>query len=79
MRDIKKIEQIRHCNIIPLDMPKLVFLEQTEIVFNETKTIFQYKRWSGHTAYGKQEIGGANKVSLLDNKESAVLGIFMKD
>ena len=34
---------------------------------------------SGGTACGQQGIGGANKVPLLDNRESAVLGIFMKD
>ena len=39
MRDLKKIKQIRHCNIIPSDLPKWVFLEQTEMVFGETKTI----------------------------------------
>ena len=37
MRDLKK--QIHHCNIIPSDFPKLVFLEQTETVFSEMKTI----------------------------------------
>ena len=46
MRDLKK--QIRHCNIIPSYLPKWVFLEQTETVFGETKTIFQWKRRYGH-------------------------------
>ena len=36
-----------HCNIIPSDLPKWVFLEQTEMVFSETKTIFQWKWCSG--------------------------------
>ena len=36
MRDLKKI---RHCNIIPSNLPKWVFLEQTEMVFDETKTV----------------------------------------
>ena len=45
MRDLKK--QIRHCNIIPSDFPKWVFLEQTEMVFGETKTIFKWKRCFG--------------------------------
>ena len=40
MRDFKKIKQIHHCNIIPLDLPKWVFLEQTETVFDETKNYF---------------------------------------
>ena len=31
------------------------------------------------TTYGKQQKGGASKEPLMDNKESAVLGIFMKD
>ena len=35
MRDLKKI---RHCNIIPLDLSKWVFMEQTKMVFDETKT-----------------------------------------
>ena len=46
MRDLKK-KQIRHCDIIPSDLSKWVFLEQTEIVFDETKTIFQWKWCSG--------------------------------
>ena len=46
MRDLKKIKQIRHCNIIPSDLSKLVFLEQTETVFGETKIISQWKRRS---------------------------------
>ena len=46
MSDLKKIKQIRYCNIIPSDLPKWVFLEQTEIVFDETKTISQCKRCS---------------------------------
>ena len=47
MRDLKKIKQIRHCNFIPSDLPKWVFLEQTETVFGETKTISKWKRRSG--------------------------------
>ena len=39
MRDLKKIKQIHHCNIIPSDLPKWVILDQTEMVFEETKTI----------------------------------------
>ena len=53
MRDLKK-KQIRHCNFIPLDLPKWVFLKQTKMgfgetktVFDETKTISQWKRHSG--------------------------------
>ena len=46
MRDLKK-KQIHHCNIIPLDLPKWVFLEQTETVFDETKIISQWKWCSG--------------------------------
>ena len=41
MRDLKKI---RHCDIIPSYLPKWVFLEQTKMVFGETKTISQWKR-----------------------------------
>ena len=60
MRDLKN--QIRQCNIIPSDLPKWVFLEQTETVFGETETVFgetetvfgetktisKWKRCSGH-------------------------------
>ena len=45
MRDFKK--KIRHFNIIPSDLPKWVFLDQTETVFDETKTISQWKRHFG--------------------------------
>ena len=37
MRDLKKIKQIRHCNIIPSDLPKWVFPKQTKMVFGEQK------------------------------------------
>ena len=42
----KKIKQIRHCNIIPSDLLKWVFWEQTEMFFGETKTISKWKRHS---------------------------------
>ena len=41
MRDLKK--QIRDCNIIPSDLPKWVFLEETEMVFGEMNTVFKWK------------------------------------
>ena len=48
MRDFEnKIKQIHHCNIIPSDLPKWVFLEQTKTVFGEMKTISQWKRCFG--------------------------------
>ena len=47
MRDFKKIKQICHCNIIPLDLMKWVFLDQMKMVFGETKTISQWKQCSG--------------------------------
>ena len=47
MRDLKiKIKQIRHCNIIPSDLPKWVFLDQMETKFDETKNISQCKQHS---------------------------------
>ena len=46
MRDLKKIKQICHYNIIPSDLPKWVFLGQTETVFDETKIISQWRRRS---------------------------------
>ena len=47
MRDLKKIKQIHHYNIIPSYLPKWVFLDQREMVFDETKTISQWKWYSG--------------------------------
>ena len=43
MGDLKKIKQIRHCNIIPSDLLKWVFLEQPETIFDEAKIISQWK------------------------------------
>ena len=37
MRDLKKIIRIRHCNIIPSDLQKWVFLDQTEMVLVKLK------------------------------------------
>ena len=49
MTDLKnKIKQICHCNIIPSDLPKWVFLDQMEMVFSEMKTISQWKWCYGH-------------------------------
>ena len=45
MRDLKK--QIRHCNSIPSDLSKWVYLKQTKMVFGDTKTISQWKQRSG--------------------------------
>ena len=47
MRDFKKIKQICHCNIIPSDLPKWVFLDQMEMAFDEMKTISQWKQHFG--------------------------------
>ena len=68
MRYLKK--QIRHCNIIPSDFPKWVFLEQTETVFDETKTIFQWK-WSS-------ERNGTTPISqkCIKNPEPKTLSKF---
>ena len=46
MRDFKKNKQIRHCNIIPSNLLKWVFLDQMKMVFGETKTISRWKRCS---------------------------------
>ena len=37
------------------------------------------KAISSGTAYGKQGTGDASKVLLMDNEESAVLSLLMKD
>ena len=53
MRDLKKqFKQIRHCNIIPANLLKWVFLKQMEMVFSKTKTIFVFSR---NTHFGKPE------------------------
>ena len=68
MRYLKK--QIRHYNIIPSDLPKWVFLEQTETVFGETKTISKWKRHSGHN-----EIAPMGK-KCIENPELETLSKF---
>ena len=45
----------------------------------QVKNAYGPKAISGGTAYGKQGTGGASKVLLMDNEESAVLSLFMKD
>ena len=40
-------KKICHCNIIPSDLPKWVFMEQTKMVFGETKIISHWKWCSG--------------------------------
>ena len=49
-------------------IPKLQFHQQNAY---GTKAI------SSGTAYGKQDTGGASKVLLMVNRESALLSIFM--
>ena len=68
MRELKKIKQIRHYNIIPSNLPKWVFLEQTEIVFNERKNISQWKWHSGRngiTPIGHKCIENIEPETLL--------------
>ena len=65
MRYLQK--KIRHCNIIPSDLSKWVFLEQTKMVFGETKTIFQWKQCSkrnGTTPIGKKCIENPEPETL---------------
>ena len=45
----------------------------------QVKNAYGPKAISGGTAYGEQDKGSASKVLLMDNEESAVLSIFMKD
>ena len=70
MRYLKKIKQIRLCNIIPSNLLKWVFLDQTEMVFGETKTISQWKRCSG--CNGKIPIGH----KCIENQEPETLSNF---
>ena len=44
----------------------------------QVKNAYGLKAISSGTAYGKQDTGGARKVPLMDNEESAALSIFMK-
>ena len=48
MRYLKKIKQIPHSNIIPSGLPKWVFLEQTEIVFDEFDEMKSISQWKWH-------------------------------
>ena len=43
-----KKKQIRHYNIIPSDLPKWAFMEQTEIVFDEMETALRTQWNSSH-------------------------------
>ena len=70
MRYLKKTKQIRHCNIIPSNLSKWVFLEQMETIFNETKTISQLKRHSGRN--GIAPIG----QKCIENLEPETLSKF---
>ena len=65
-----KIKQIHHCNIIPSDLPKWVFLEQMEIVFGEMKTLSQWKWHSRHN--GIDPIG----KKCIENQEPETLSNF---
>ena len=67
MRDLKKN---CHCNIIPSNLLKWVFLEQTETVFGETKTISKWKRRSGRN--GTAPIGH----KCIENLEPENLSMF---
>ena len=60
-----KKKQIRHCNIIPSDSPKWVFLEQTEMVLYETKTISQ---WKWHSRCNGIDPMGHNCIENLKPK-----------
>ena len=63
MRDLKKTKQICHCNIIPSDLPKQVFLEQM-------KTISQWKR-----RFGRNRIAPTGH-KCTKNKEPKTLSKF---
>ena len=44
----KKLKKKRHCNIIPSDLLKSPYMEQTKTIFNQMKTIPQWIRRSRH-------------------------------
>ena len=64
MRDKKKIKQIHHCNIIPSDLLKWVFLEQMKTVFDETKTISQWKWCFEHNGIDPMENKCTKNIEL---------------
>ena len=70
MRDLKKIKQIRHYNIIPSDLPKSVFLEQTKTIFDEMKNTSQWKRH-----FGRNRIAPISK-KCTENMEPETLSNF---
>ena len=41
------------------------------------RNTYGLKATGGGTAYGKQDIGGVNKVPLMGHRENAVLSFFM--
>ena len=66
MRDLKKIKQIRHCNIIPSDLPKLVFLDQTKMVFSEMKLFTN----GNSTLDAMDQLLQATNVQKLQNQKT---------
>ena len=71
------IQKPRETSPFPI-LPRVPLLSSYDRAV-QVKNTYRPKAISGGTSYGKQDIGGARKVPLLDNEESMVLIIFMKD
>ena len=70
------IQKPRETSLFPILPRVLLFASYDRVV--QVKNAYGLKDISGGTDYGKQDTGGASKVPLTDNEESAVLSIFMK-
>ena len=69
------IQKPQETSLFPI-LPRVPLFSYYERVV-QVRTAYGPKAKGGGTTYGKQDIGGANKVPLMVNRESAVLSIFM--
>ena len=70
------IQKPQETSIFPI-LPKVPLFSSYDRAV-QVKNTSRPKAISSGTAYGKQDTGGARKVPLMDNEESAVLSLFMK-
>ena len=69
------IQKPRETSLFPI-LPRvpLFFSYDREV---QVRNAYGTTTTGGGTAYGKQDTGGATKVSLMEHKASAVLNFFM--
>ena len=71
------IQKPRETSLFPILPRAPIFFSYDRVVY--MRNTYGPKATGGGTAYGKQGTGSASKVPLMDNGESTVLSIFMKD